>query len=58
MATNLDSVYHLCQLASPLLKASGSGSIVFVSSISGLVLSTSSRRIWLVNGQETTSGAL
>ncbi|VAH89238.1 unnamed protein product [Triticum turgidum subsp. durum] len=37
MATNLESAYHLCQLAHPLLKASGLGSIVFISSVCGLV---------------------
>ncbi|CAH9078242.1 unnamed protein product [Cuscuta epithymum] len=37
MATNLESSYHLSQLAYPLLKASGAGSIVFVSSVAGLV---------------------
>ncbi|TKY47465.1 Tropinone reductase-like [Spatholobus suberectus] len=37
MAVNLDSAYHLCQLAYPLLKASGMGSIVFISSIAGVV---------------------
>lgn len=37
MAINLDSAYHLCQLTHPLLKASGMGSIVFISSISGVV---------------------
>ncbi|KAK6933136.1 hypothetical protein RJ641_036030, partial [Dillenia turbinata] len=37
MATNFDSAYHLCQLAHPLLKASGVGSIVFISSVAGLV---------------------
>ncbi|KAB1225861.1 hypothetical protein CJ030_MR1G027868 [Morella rubra] len=31
MSTNLESAFHLCQLAYPLLKASGAGSIVFVS---------------------------
>ncbi|VFQ80394.1 unnamed protein product [Cuscuta campestris] len=36
MATNLDSPYHLSQLAYPLLKASRAGSIVFVSSVAGL----------------------
>ncbi|KAH7542403.1 hypothetical protein FEM48_Zijuj02G0069700 [Ziziphus jujuba var. spinosa] len=35
--TNLESAYHMCQLAHPLLKASGAGSIVFVSSVSGVV---------------------
>ncbi|KAI3666874.1 hypothetical protein L6452_41913 [Arctium lappa] len=37
MATNFDSPYHICQLSHPLLKASGSGSIVFISSVAGLV---------------------
>lgn len=37
MATNLESAYHLCQLSHPLLKASGLGSIVFISSVAGLV---------------------
>ncbi|CAI9106849.1 OLC1v1006082C1 [Oldenlandia corymbosa var. corymbosa] len=37
VGTNLESVFHLCQLAHPLLKASGSGSIVFTSSVSGFV---------------------
>ncbi|XP_058207135.1 tropinone reductase homolog At5g06060-like isoform X1 [Rhododendron vialii] len=37
MATNFESAYHLCQLAYPLLKVSGVGSIVFISSVAGLV---------------------
>ncbi|XP_059429422.1 tropinone reductase homolog At2g29360-like [Corylus avellana] len=37
MATNFDSAYHLSQLAHPLLKASGVGSIVLISSIGGLL---------------------
>ncbi|GJM91698.1 hypothetical protein PR202_ga08100 [Eleusine coracana subsp. coracana] len=37
MATNLESAYHLSLLAHPLLKASGSGSIVFISSIAGVI---------------------
>nr|XP_043623788.1 tropinone reductase homolog At5g06060-like [Erigeron canadensis] len=37
MATNLESSYHMCQLAHPLLKASGVGNIVFISSVAGLV---------------------
>ncbi|KAL6133192.1 hypothetical protein ACLB2K_065429 [Fragaria x ananassa] len=36
MSTNVESPYHLCQLAYPLLKASGNGSIVFIASIAGL----------------------
>ncbi|CAB4282398.1 unnamed protein product [Prunus armeniaca] len=37
MSTNLESAYHLCQLAHPLLKASGAGNIVFVSSVAGAI---------------------
>ncbi|KAF3654976.1 Tropinone reductase -like protein [Capsicum annuum] len=37
MATNFESGFHLCQLAYPLLKASGAGSVVFTSSVSGFV---------------------
>ncbi|XP_024028332.1 tropinone reductase homolog At5g06060-like isoform X1 [Morus notabilis] len=37
MATNFESAYHLSQLAHPLLKASGNGSIVFNSSISSVM---------------------
>ncbi|CAA7398097.1 unnamed protein product [Spirodela intermedia] len=37
MSTNLDSAFHLCQLSHPLLKASGEGSVVFISSVAGLV---------------------
>lgn len=37
MATNFESVFHMCQLAHPLLKASGVGSVVFTSSVSGFV---------------------
>ncbi|XP_022752711.1 senescence-associated protein 13-like isoform X2 [Durio zibethinus] len=37
MGTNFESAYNFCQLAYPLLKASGRGSIVFLSSVSGVV---------------------
>ncbi|XP_071712127.1 tropinone reductase homolog At5g06060-like [Rutidosis leptorrhynchoides] len=37
MATNLESCYHISQLAHPFLKYSGNGSIVFMSSVAGLV---------------------
>lgn len=40
IATNLESAYHISQLAHPLLKASGNGSIVFISSVSGIVSGT------------------
>ncbi|KAJ6303088.1 hypothetical protein OIU77_017045 [Salix suchowensis] len=35
--TNFVSAYHLCQLAHPLLKNSGAGNIVFMSSVAGVV---------------------
>ncbi|KAM7265222.1 hypothetical protein ACFE04_002905 [Oxalis oulophora] len=35
MSTNIEAPYHLCQLAHPLLKASGNGNIVFISSTAG-----------------------
>ncbi|EOA28734.1 hypothetical protein CARUB_v10024963mg [Capsella rubella] len=37
ISTNLESAYHLCQLDHPLLKSSGYGSIVFISSAAGVV---------------------
>ncbi|OWM67188.1 hypothetical protein CDL15_Pgr000640 [Punica granatum] len=37
LGTNLESPYHLCQLAHPLLKSAGDGNIVFVSSIAGVM---------------------
>ncbi|KAF2291725.1 hypothetical protein GH714_035340 [Hevea brasiliensis] len=37
MATNFESAFHLSQLAYPLLKSSGEGSVVFTSSVSGFV---------------------
>ncbi|KAK7373790.1 hypothetical protein VNO80_07210 [Phaseolus coccineus] len=36
MGTNFESCFNLCQLAHPLLKASGYGNIVFISSVAGL----------------------
>ncbi|KAE8729456.1 Tropinone reductase-like protein [Hibiscus syriacus] len=37
LTTNFESVFNLCQLAYPLLRASGLGSVVFTSSVSGFV---------------------
>ncbi|KAM5569755.1 hypothetical protein ABKV19_016989 [Rosa sericea] len=37
MGTNLESYYNMCQLAHPLLKASGAGNIVRISSIAGVI---------------------
>lgn len=36
MSTNLEGPYHLCQISYPILKESGYGSIVFVSSVAGV----------------------
>ncbi|KAI4383868.1 hypothetical protein MLD38_009663 [Melastoma candidum] len=52
MATNFESVFHLCQLAHPLLKASGTGSVVFVSSVSGSV------SLKFMSVQAATKGAI
>ncbi|XP_024007176.1 tropinone reductase homolog At1g07440 isoform X2 [Eutrema salsugineum] len=37
ISTNLESAFHFSQLAHPLLKASGCGNIVFLSSVAGVV---------------------
>nr|GLL38682.1 tropinone reductase homolog [Ipomoea trifida] len=37
MNTNFEASYHLSQLSHPLLKATGHGSIVFISSVAGLL---------------------
>ncbi|KAL1832742.1 hypothetical protein ACET3Z_002393 [Daucus carota] len=37
MGTNSEASYHLCQLAHPLLKTAGTGNIVFISSVAGVV---------------------
>ncbi|XP_060674536.1 tropinone reductase 1-like isoform X2 [Ziziphus jujuba] len=37
MGTNFESAYHFCQIAHPLLKASGNGNIVFNSSVASAV---------------------
>eukprot|EP00257_Ricinus_communis_P005859 XP_002520509.3 LOW QUALITY PROTEIN: tropinone reductase homolog At5g06060-like [Ricinus communis] len=52
MSTNLESAYHLTQLAHPLLKSSGAGSIIFMSSVAGVV----SVSFWSIYG--ATKGAM
>ena len=37
MAINFEPVFHLCQLAHPLLKAMGTGSIINISSVCGTI---------------------
>ncbi|XP_020571487.1 tropinone reductase 2-like [Phalaenopsis equestris] len=37
MNTNFDAAFHTCQLAHPLLKSSRMGSVVFISSVAGVV---------------------
>lgn len=36
VATNLESAFHCSQLGHPLLRASGSGALVFISSVAGV----------------------
>ncbi|WCJ28337.1 NAD(P)-binding Rossmann-fold superfamily protein [Euphorbia peplus] len=52
MSTNLESPYHLSQLAYPLLKSSGNASIVFISSIAGLV------SLPIISAYAATKGAI
>ncbi|CAJ2670461.1 unnamed protein product [Trifolium pratense] len=52
IGTNFVSGYHLCQLAYPLLKQSGYGSVVFTSSIAGL------KAIPMVSVYASTKGAV
>ncbi|XP_062168139.1 tropinone reductase homolog [Alnus glutinosa] len=52
MSTNIESPYHLCQLAHPLLKASGVGSIVFISSVAGVIA------LPYVSGYAASKGAI
>ncbi|VVB15350.1 unnamed protein product [Arabis nemorensis] len=37
MSTNVEAAYHFCQLSHPLFKASSNGSIVFMSSVAGII---------------------
>ncbi|KAH9672474.1 hypothetical protein KPL70_017740 [Citrus sinensis] len=37
ITTNFESAYHLSQIAHPLLKASGNGNIIFISSVAGVI---------------------
>ncbi|XP_071711914.1 tropinone reductase homolog At5g06060-like [Rutidosis leptorrhynchoides] len=46
MTTNLESCFNICQLAHPLLKASGNGSVVFISAVGGLVSASSAGSIY------------
>ena len=46
MVTNFESAFHLSQLAHPLLKQSGRASIVFISSVSGMVAHLGSGSIY------------
>ncbi|KAL9289832.1 hypothetical protein ACSQ67_024396 [Phaseolus vulgaris] len=52
MATNFESAFHLTQLAHPLLKESGSGNIVFISSIAGV------QAIPLLSAYSASKGAM
>ncbi|KAK4359278.1 hypothetical protein RND71_021507 [Anisodus tanguticus] len=59
MGTNVEASYNLSQLAHPLLKASGNGSIVFLSSVAGIasvpsssIYATSKVPLSLIRGLE------
>ncbi|KAK7373778.1 hypothetical protein VNO80_07198 [Phaseolus coccineus] len=52
MATNFESAFHLSQLAHPLLKESGSGNIVFITSIAGV------QAIPLLSAYSASKGAM
>lgn len=51
MSTNLESAYNMCQLAHPLLRASGSASIVFISSVSGVIAEVSGSIYGMTKGK-------
>ncbi|KAF5954919.1 hypothetical protein HYC85_007775 [Camellia sinensis] len=51
-ATNFESVFHMCQLAHPLLKASRAGNVVFTSPVFGFV------SLKFMSVHEATKGAI
>ncbi|XP_059305552.1 tropinone reductase homolog isoform X4 [Lycium ferocissimum] len=59
MKTNFEASHHISQIAHPVLKASGSGSIVFISSVAGLValptnsMYSATKGTWLTSGLKT-----
>ncbi|KAL1196671.1 putative tropinone reductase [Cardamine amara subsp. amara] len=53
ISTNVEAAFHFCQLSHPLLKSSGYGSIVFLSSVTGIVAVD-----WGVSIYSLTKGAL
>ncbi|GMP50892.1 hypothetical protein CsSME_00017320 [Camellia sinensis var. sinensis] len=50
LLTNFEAPFHLSQLAHPLLKASGNGNIVFISSTAGIIAAPSSPPFALTKG--------
>ena len=55
IATNLEPAFHFCQLSHPLLKASGYGSIVFISSVAGVVSLECGSIYSLTKGNQSTT---
>lgn len=53
ITTNLEAAYHFSQLSHPLLKASGYGIIVFISSVAGILSMDSGSIYGLVKGKES-----
>ncbi|KAF5953728.1 hypothetical protein HYC85_006584 [Camellia sinensis] len=54
MSTNFEAPFHLSQLAHPLLKASGNGNVVFISSTAGIIAAPSSPPFALTKGTLNT----
>lgn len=52
-STNFESVFHLSKLAHPLLKASGNGIIVFISSVAGVTAAPLTPLYGPYNGNES-----
>nr|GMC90054.1 tropinone reductase homolog [Ipomoea batatas] len=50
MGTNVEASFHISQMAHPLLKASGNGSLVFISSTAGIVALPGSSLYGLTKG--------
>ncbi|XP_062028564.1 tropinone reductase homolog At1g07440-like [Rosa rugosa] len=53
LSTNLESTFNICQLAHPLLKASGAGIIIMLSSVAGVVSAPKVRSVY-----RATKGAM
>ena len=55
ISINVEAAFHFCQLSHPLLKASGFGSIVFTSSVAGVVSFSCGSLYGLAKGNQSTT---